>query len=328
MNDPNRKVIAFLGAGLTRKFGYGDWKELILGGGTNTSPLTNICLKDWAGFQEEDFEEFRIGLDEYDLPAAAQKCYDKVCEMGGIEKWEQFLEKKFGNIDSIWVDVNEDPISNIFYSKYFCFVTTNFDGVLKKYGEKCINNITIQVFPKNLYKPFEKNLVYLHGAGFKIIENYSPNIILTKESYLNAYMAKSQMDDFLPELLRYDIVFIGFSMNDSFISEFLRQQESLRKETIKNNPEINPNIFMRKRFLILPSQPQTIKETKLEKRTEESLIKEEDEKLKSQNLVVIRYNKESNDPHQNFPNLMRKIFQDAPNKNLLAKAYDISKAWS
>ena len=327
MNDSDRKVIAFLGAGLTRKFGYGSWMELIFGNEKNTKSSRSICLKDYAELKMEDFLEFKIGLDDYDLLNSAQKCYDKICEIGGIKKWKQFLESKFGNIDSIWVDVNDDPIANIFYSKYYCFVTTNFDAVLKKYGEKCINNLTIQVYPKNLFKPLEKSLAYLHGAGFEIIENYSPKIILTRESYLEAYTKKSQMDDFLPELLRYDIVFIGFSMNDSFISDFLGQQERLRIETIKNNPEFDKNTFIRKRFQILPTQPQTIKENKFEKRAEEDMVKEEDEKLKSKNLLVIRYKKESNDPHQNFPNLMRKVFQDAPNRNLLSKPYDISKAW-
>ena len=323
MNNQERKVIAFLGAGLTRKFGFGTWEELIFGNNDGTSSIKFKSLKDFAELNIEDFNQYKNEFGEFDLLASAQKCFDKM----GPDKWNEFLEKRFGDIDSITVDVDDDPIAALFGSKFFCFITTNFDAVLKRYGEKCINGLPIQVYPQNLHKPVSSNLIYLHGAGFKIFKDYSPQIVFTKGSYFEAYEKPSQIIGFLMDLIYYDMVFIGFSMNDEFISRFMVNLEELREKTIRNNPSVDPKVFRRNKFIILPNHSPTLRYMGSKNIEEISLISTEDNKLKSQALIPIRYKKESNDPHKVFPNLIKEILKEAPNKNLLSKPYDITEAY-
>ena len=221
------------------------------------------------------------------------------------------------------MNVDDDPIAHLFESNYYCFLTTNYDAVLKRYGEKCINALSIQVYPKNLYKPEEANLAYLHGAGFKVFEN----------SYIEAYEKVSQITGFLLDLLYYDLVFVGFSMNDKYIAKFLAQLEELRNTTIRNNPNEDSQIFKRNKFIILPYHPQSIKFIKtqknneVEKINEDEIINSEDHSLNSQNLLAIRYRKDPSDPYKSFPNLIREIYQDAPNTKLFSKPYEIQKVW-
>ena len=77
--------------------------------------------------------------------------------------------------------------AHIIKTNYYCFITTNFDGVPYRHAENLINNIIVSVYPDNLLQINRKSINYLHGAGFEIIENYKPQVILAEKEYDIAY---------------------------------------------------------------------------------------------------------------------------------------------
>lgn len=321
LNTTNRKVIAFLGAGVSREDGYQTWDELIRG--SRSGKNTSRGLVDAAKLTDEEYNKYRSDRGKFDLHGLAQECYDKM----GKDRWEKFVSDTYDNTNEIQIKIDSHPLDFVFRTRYFSFITTNFDGVVYKYGINRINKLVVQVYPKNLIQPEELNLCYLHGAGFGDIDYYSPQIILTKKDYQKAYEKPSQLNSFLHELIYYDLVFIGFSLNDYYLLKYFEELEELRLSTKRHNKELDPRIFDREKFVILSNTPNRIGKIDNETVNTEEILRDEDNSISSRGIHIIRYNILDGEVHKAFPMLMRDIYKKAGNKSLSSQLFAIKDKW-
>lgn len=322
LNDSSRNVIAFLGAGVTQHYEFKTWKELILG--ERFLEKGEPGLVDEVKLSDMECEKFLKDNGEYDLLGLAELCRERM----GEELWSEFIIRNYDKLERINIDIEYDLVSQILRTNYHSFITTNFDPVIYKYAYHTINSIIVEAYPRDLGKPTKNSLTYLHGAGFEILKGYEPNIILTQSDYDDAYGGISYVTKFLSELIYFDIVFIGFSLSDAYINKVFDDLERMRNKTIEQyGKEYNPQIFDRKRFVLLPNATTRVVKQDVNKSRFNEVIADEDNSLALHKINVIRYEKYGNEIHGYFPNLIRTIFNKAGNKLLLPKQRDIKKSW-
>lgn len=318
LNSNDNDVVGFLGSGLSTVYNYKTWHKLIIGYNEN-GDKENDALVDFAQITLEEWSELKLEDGSYDLLKIAQLCYDKL----GEDQWQQFIKKEYGNLDLIKIDVNSS-YGHIIKSNYYCFITTNFDGAAFTYAESYINNVVVAVYPNNLMQVERKSINYLHGAGFEIIPDYVPQLILGEKEYGDAYTRNPIFQGFLSQLIKFDIAFIGFSLNDKYFELFLKQLENVR-ENMRNKNRGNSEIFDKKKFILLPYLPRKLS-SKINYKDADliNIIAEEDKTFYQMGLTVIRYKKQGSDYFSSFKPLMEYIHLKAPNRQLLARPFNVN----
>jgi hypothetical protein len=311
----NGNVIAFLGAGLSVEYGYRSWKTLV--GVIKDERPSLISL---ANLNEDEWKYLKLPNGDFDLLKIAEKCYNIL----GSEKWNAFVSTEYSNLDNIDPKLS-DPYVQIFRSNFQSFVTTNFDGCAFKIATVFIKNLGIRVYPKNMGRVIQRALHHIHGAGFNIIQYYTPEIVLTESQYEAAYQRNVHMMEHFNSYLKYDLAFFGFSMNDQHIIKMLDLIDYTRKRDIQSNPERPIEYFNKERFIILPYKSDRREfDVSIQKKTLKKIIQEDDEYFQQRNIKVIRYLPNGEDYYSQFKKLTEYIMINATYPDYISNATAVS----
>jgi hypothetical protein len=198
-------ALAFVGSGVSKHAGYPLWKELV---------------KELAHSAGISLEERDLDSDGTRLVEIVQMCKDRLTESRYYEELRRIFEPSVRDPYSLMhVQILEMP--------FVSFPTTNIDNchVLAK------DNVRNRPIAKDwdVYPVFaidrlrERRILYIHGK----VENDDriKSVILAKSEYENAYKLNGggAREFLLYALRRFDCVFIGYSMNDVFLSKVIEE---------------------------------------------------------------------------------------------------------
>ncbi|MEA4988102.1 MAG: ABC-three component system protein [Anaerovorax sp.] len=257
-------LIPFMGAGLSMPFGVPDWGGLIrecaikVGmtniNGTDFMPMIDFNLdqndyweavkviKKYANRQEEDIQAFVVDRIEKSIPKDLTK-----------------------------IDNNYKDLGKYNFSAYF---TTNYDHIIQKYIDSNFVPVNLKDVSSNLQNllsdKVSKRIFHLHGN----LSDES-SIVLTKESYDKLYNDNIYKNLFSIFSGVKTFIFIGFSFNDIFIQNIIKEN----------------NVFFKSKHFIILANPST---------ENVRFLKE------NYNIEVITYNPE----HSSHQKEIRKILDE------------------
>lgn len=222
------KVCLFIGAGVARNLGMPTWEGL-------TSQITDFCSK------KQIFEHsFVHTLEAFNDPLKViSYCVQEIEKTENHVDFEKFLHEIFvirpkENFENLDLDNNATvykDLIEIYKSPKALIVQTNYDNIIEEKS---------QYVGKQSYVPFIdpgdtklKNdlLVYLHGR-LKDKEDCAPfeyqNLVLTRSQYNDTYVLRNKnekfekQENFFKKLLAgYHIIFLGYSLQDNEIVQFI-----------------------------------------------------------------------------------------------------------
>ena len=212
----SHRAIAFVGAGLSARVGYGDWRGLLdkLGKAMSKHQGDAQQLPKWTG--------------KLDDLAWVAEIYRKRLDVG---EYEKLLRKQFA--PNRRKDVALDLFAKLDFRH---IITTNYDTAIERALKKRrktpqVVRWSVETEVKTLMEslsetPDDPHLVYLHGRG-----DDPTNIVLSERDYVSTY-AKS---DFTVRRLfaifsMRSVVFIGFSLSDPDVTAIFRQVNSIHRE--------------------------------------------------------------------------------------------------
>lgn len=206
-----KKVIPFIGAGLSMPFSLPKWddlithlKELIP---ENLWPAIDIDLehKDYQG-AVDDIKKFSRS-DEQDIQEKIADLYDV-----------PFIQPE-NRPDNNYQDLMKDGFS--------LYLTTNYDKLLEWYLPEANSFASLTEYKSNTQRLFldtKKNIFHIHGA----VRN--PNtIVISSESYNSLYDDPIYDDLMKAFSSSHSFLFLGFSFSDIFIQNLLKNHKSIYK---------------------------------------------------------------------------------------------------
>lgn len=149
-------------------------------------------------------------------------------------------------------------IVKLFPKEDIRIITTNYDLLF----EQALNKLNIRDYKNHSYPALPKGsnfsgIVHIHGNV-----NDSDNIVLTDKDFGEAYITEQYATKFLVKVFQtYDILFIGYSYNDSILNYLTRAitpDENLKRFILVDESDdkynflnIQPIVFGKKKFDIL-----------------------------------------------------------------------------
>ncbi|NRG35096.1 SIR2 family protein, partial [Niallia circulans] len=195
----DNNLVLFIGSGLSRNFGFPNWKELVMG-----------LLNDLS-FHDKKYESLKGVLDTGIFTEIA--ILDKIIEMNPNNKKKvyEFLESTI-NKDIQELDLSLLSILNQLSTK---IITTNYDKLLEISNQtykKLTYNDTFHLSKLNEYNEF---IFKLHGDI-----GTPESCILFTSDYEELYETKhAAIERLKSQIADKTILFIGFSFNDIYVKE-------------------------------------------------------------------------------------------------------------
>ena len=207
-----KRLIVFYGAGLSMQLNLPGWKELIQH--VVEEVIANPQQRK-ACIEEIDRVNFWEAM-EY-VKSVAKVGEDKIRSLiaNYIRDKQNNNEEILSAMDNNYKDMKESDIS--------FFIKTNYDTFLNKVDPRC-ESYDIDVLKDqanaDLFGPDEKRkkVLYLHGHI-----NKESSIIITKEAVEGIYRNERWISVFHGLLNNYHILFIGISLADEYLRNFLTQ---------------------------------------------------------------------------------------------------------
>lgn len=216
----NRRVALFLGAGVS----------------VGVHTRSGVPVKTWSEFLRESAAE----TSKLDLVTEVEELLAKddflfACELlkeHFAEDWEQILKQEYEMIGEItWLQ------ESILKLNQRILVTTNFDLFLERQWDNIYTDATHHLQVKNgitsdcfsAFRDGQNYLIKLHGSI-----NAPETLIFSLSDYASKAHANWQYGTFMEMLLAtHTVLFIGFSMNDTTITNLL---EIYAKKFPKSRP--------------------------------------------------------------------------------------------
>lgn len=217
----NKSLVLFVGTGVSMNAGAPNWEGFAINvlNQLSDKEIINHAFID----QIKDFSPKRkLSL----AKTFAQKKNFEIDYKAAIEP----KEKKESRIFDVIKRLNS------------CFVTTNYDpylheGYIDPLGDNSKNNVIkrtvfyrVEDLKKEIIEP--GNVIHLHGS----YKDGNKNLVVTIEDYITHYN-KSKVQEFLGHLFTedYTIVFVGYSLEEIEILDYLFLKSQNEKGLIKNS---------------------------------------------------------------------------------------------
>lgn len=275
------KNSAFVGAGLSVDSEYPVWKQFI------SSLTTEIGLNPLLSNDKSE-------VSDVDFAEVAEECYNQNPDL-----YRKIVLEKFGMGNYTF----NDYIRQLISIGFDLFLTTNFDECLFAAGIKG---------ELKFYPTLENDLlnttgvIYLHGRAFKVKGETDDSfnfcvdsLVLRKSVYDDAYATDGSGNGKCASLLKriceeYNIVFCGFSFEDSYFFKTLMNIQHQLKKGDELNKRYKPNYpDQRKKIFIFRA---------------ENCIRPNDYLLMEfENIKYIRY-KLKDEKHTNLKQIFQNIF--------------------
>jgi hypothetical protein len=215
----NKRLVPFVGAGLSCTAGYPSWKKLIdavfvksknTEGNKIDKIRQEIEEKIGQGLYQEAADIFAIKIENYP---------NLVCdEIKAVEKSERVLKMA----------------KRVTIDKWLCdtIITTNYDGFMEKIHDQQEKSI---VFNTNLDRVFvpseETKIIHLHGS----IQD-PKSIVFSSDDISRQIWTRNLVSDYLKAifLLKF-ILFIGYGIKDWHIERTLKEFQAVRKDANINH---------------------------------------------------------------------------------------------
>ena len=203
----NRKIIFFVGAGVSRIMGIPGWNEFskwLIEKAFPSYQSRNIILRDIP----DSKERITIAYKEFEKNGKLQEFYKFFGE--GMSPKKEI----FDNTENIYEILNR-------FDAFF--LTTNADNLFEDVlGQAlCHENCDKNIIRNEHYKR-QNHLFYLHGHYKDDINPVKNNLVFTATQYVNRYNDQSFVD-FLREVFMEEnvIVFIGYGLNEFELIDYI-----------------------------------------------------------------------------------------------------------
>lgn len=211
----NKKIIPFIGAGLSTPFQLKSWTDLI------DELKRRFCQEAyWAAV------DFEIGINEY------QAAIENIKKYGGID--DQQIQELIADSYSLRIaDIREEVENNYIdlnKEHFKIFLTTNYDRFIEDHVPGVNKFNSLVEYTSNTQRLFsdtnEKYLFHIHGS----VSNPS-SIVISEEKYKELYS-----DEIFDNLMKafsssYSFLFLGFSFNDTFVKKLIKEHKDYFKGT-------------------------------------------------------------------------------------------------
>lgn len=215
-----KRLIVFYGAGLSMQLNLPGWKGLIQH--VVEEVIANPQQRK-ACIEKIDRANFWEAMEH--VKSVAKVGEDKIRSLiaNYIRDKQNNNEEILSAMDHNYKDLKDSDIS--------FFITTNYDTFLNKVDPRC-ESYDIDVLKDqanaDLFGPDEKRkkILYLHGHI-----NKESSIIMTKEAVEGIYRNERWISVFRGLLNNYHILFIGISLSDEYLRNFLTQNAKNTKNS-------------------------------------------------------------------------------------------------
>lgn len=222
-----KKVIFFLGAGISRIAGCRDWKAIIVDLLNDDCIPSQINKDDFINSKQKNNLKIEFLKKNY-FEAKKEKEFWGVLRKATTFEPDRFYNDYLPLIRSFKL-IDPFPI----------IVTTNVDTCLEDSGEFNHDLIYYEIDDFKISNLREKSIFHIHGYRLKFIET-----LFTKEQYKKIY-EDDRFREFISFIFsNYCIIFIGYSLNDEELLDVLYEA---RCESIKM-----PN------YILIPTNEVTI----------------------------------------------------------------------
>lgn len=210
-----KKIIPFIGAGLSTPFQLKAWPDLI-------NELKEALL-DKRYWETIDFD-----LDNQDYQAAIES----IKKYGLID--DQVIQEKIATDYSLRKESVTKPIESnypdLVKENFKIYLTTNYDRLLDDYLPKVNSFRSLLEYTSNFQRLTENNeekyLFHLHGC----VSN-PDSIVISSEKYDETYDNES-FDNLMKAFSsNYTFLFLGFSFDDTFVKKLVKNHKDFFKGT-------------------------------------------------------------------------------------------------
>ncbi|EGP5004207.1 hypothetical protein E5K19_002456, partial [Enterococcus faecium] len=204
-----KKVIPFIGAGLSAPFSLPTWDDLI----GHLKELIDQNL--WPAIDDD------LVRGEY------QEAIDDIKKFARFD--EQVIQEKIADLYDIDLAKPEEGPDNNYLdlakAGFSLYLTTNYDKLFEWYLPEVNSFASLTEYKSNVQRLFsdsKKNIFHIHGA----VRN--PNtIVISSESYKKLYEDPRYNDLMKSFSSSHSFLFLGFSFNDVFIQNLLKEHKSM-----------------------------------------------------------------------------------------------------
>ena len=228
-----RKLVPFVGAGLSRPYNIPDWKRLL--------ELLTVELVD--DDQESISRDIKQGL-YWD---AVDKIIDYSCKDERyiqeivVEIINKLMIKDINGIDNNYGDLNDLKVPY--------YLTTNYDNLLSSNIKSSYQTIILNQADVSTQQwareKVEKRVIHLHGT----VAN-AGSIVLSKNKYEEIYSQPKYRELFNFLRSGYTFIFLGFSFSDEYIIQLIKEYN---------------DIFNDYHYILLPNATREIKKEYMDK---------------------------------------------------------------
>ncbi|MDN3095150.1 SIR2 family protein [Enterococcus faecalis] len=210
-----KKVIPFIGAGLSVPFDLKPWPNLI-----NELKETLLDSAHWPAV------DFDLDIKNYQEAIESIKKFGYIADQPIQEKisLDYSLRKNelIPPIDNNYADLKKD--------NFKVYLTTNYDRLLDDYlpGVNGFNSLTDYTsnVPRLFENAKEKYLFHIHGC----VSN-PDSIVISSEKY-NSIYSDAKFDSFMTAFSsNYSFLFLGFSFDDVFVQELVKNHKEFFQGT-------------------------------------------------------------------------------------------------
>ncbi|ECB9828909.1 SIR2 family protein [Listeria monocytogenes] len=204
-----KKIVPFIGAGLSIPFSLKPWPELI-----NELKESLLDKRYWAAV---DFD-----LDKKNY----QEAIENIKKYGHVT--DQPIQEKISEDYSLRKTNSEDTVDNnyidLIKNNFKVYMTTNYDRLLDDYlpeinGFKSLTEYTSSV-PRLFENDREKYLFHIHGC----VSN-PDSIVISSEKYDLVY-SDPRFNNYMSAFSSsYSFLFLGFSFDDVFVQELVKNHK-------------------------------------------------------------------------------------------------------
>lgn len=211
----DKRVIPFIGAGLSIPFQLKSWPDLI-----NELKETLLDERYW------DAIDFDIEQKNY------QEAIEAIKKYGHID--DQPIQEKIAGSYSLrkkdTKDFIENNYSDLIKRNFKVYVTTNYDRLLDSYLPDANVFRSLTEYTSNFQRlsedDDEKYIFHIHGC----VSN-PDSIVISSDKYDELYN-DSRFDNLMKGLSsNYSFLFLGFSFEDTFVKELVQNHKSFFKGT-------------------------------------------------------------------------------------------------
>lgn len=211
----NKKIIPFIGAGLSIPFQLKSWSDLI-------QELKESFLKEayWPAV-EHDLE-----LGEHQSAIENIKKYGQIDDQPIQEKIADCYSRSMINtnttVDSNYIDLIKE--------NFRIYLTTNYDRLIEDHISKINSFSSLIEYTSNTQRLFEnqgeKYLFHIHGS----VSNPA-SIVISSEKYDELYSNEIFNNMMKAFSSSYSFLFLGFSFNDAFVKSLVRDHKKYFRGT-------------------------------------------------------------------------------------------------